>query len=735
MNSLYRTYIKFIIPTLLTLFSLHAIGQEVKDSLTTTVAEEFFINKTGISEFYRIDVDSISENITVYNFLVRPSTYQIKGAGFVILGEIGTDTEILAYSDEDELNLTSPTINYLLQSYQEQIEVLKSKGISFPKKKGTKMKCEPLLGKIAWGQGLPYNNYLPNDEEGNRYLLGCMATAMGQIMCYYQYPENGEKHSLFINHLEKDAPAIMVDYSDYSVNWKQVNPSYAPKDSLKARVDICELLYYCALSVGAEFSSNGTSSTIVNAHHSFLQHFKFHPKASLLDGVSTPSNVVLNCLYNELEQKRPIMISSFGHAFICDGCYDDYFHLNWGWYGQCNGYYRFTLLPESEPLCMPENAIINLFPRNRQIELSLEITLETPGTLAERLPSDENLWNIAKLKISGPLNGKDVSLLRQMAGAKQSWEPGGCLQDLDLSNATLNYDSITPYFYRDLRRERAIYTYIHTINGVSTLQRVNFGQLSMDEWNSFCALRDSIDHPKESLFFTKEGEYFEGVLLQNDNIGEVMFKNCSSLRQIKLPNTAKQIGYEAFRGCFLLEEITLPSALEKVNASAFSQCTLLDCIKLDTNNQSLTVDGGALYTKDMKQLICFLPYYRRTHFRIPNTVEEIHDYAFADNLFLRDIALPPHIKYVPNGLFYKCMSLKHVNIPAGVERINNWVFSYCRSLVDVYIPSSVTEVGEEVFTNCHSLERVYCVPNLVNIHGSSLNELKSLSVEICEITD
>ncbi len=716
---------------------LNTHEQEPADSISITakVAEVFFRNKTGLSEFYRIDIDSVSENISVFNFLIRPTTYEIKGTGFVIIGELNNETEVLAYSDEDELNLTSPTIKYLLSSYQEQIDTLKSRGISFPQKEVKEMRCQPLLGETAWGQGVPYNNYLPIDTDGNRYLLGCMATAMGQIMHYHKYPDNGEKHSLFINNLANDAPSIMVDYSDFSVNWNQVEPTYAPKDSLKARVDICELLYYCALSVGAEFSSNGTSSTIVNAHHSLLQHFKFHPKASLIDRETTPSNILLGCLYKELEQKRPIMISSFGHAFICDGCYDDYFHLNWGWYGQCNGYYKFTLLPENDPLCMPEHAIIDLFPRHQLSDIELDITVDSVGTLRDRLPGGDDMWNVSKLKITGPLNGKDFMLLRQMAGARKSWEPGGCLQELDLSEATLTYDSISPYYYRDLKREHAVYTYTHTVNGISTRQRVSFEHLSMDEWDSFRALRDSIDNPKESLFFTENGNYMEGVLLQNDDIGEVLFKNCISLRRIILPKMAKSIGYEAFRGCFLLEEVTLPIAVEEINASAFSQCTLLDRLKLDESNQSLIIEEGALYTKDMKQLICFLPYYRRTHFSIPDSVEEIRDYAFADNLFLCDVALPPHIKYIPNGLFYKCMSLKHVIIPQGVEIVKNWVFSYCRSLMDVYIPSSVKEVGEEVFTKCLSLERIYCNKNQVNIHETSQNELESLSVEIHEMTE
>ncbi len=735
MNILRFFLIRLTLPVILLILPmLSAMGQEAFRDLEQE-ATLFFQSKSGIdsTNLYRIDVDSISENIILFNFLVRPSEYEVKDTGFVLMGKMDSQSLVLAYSDTRELNVESVTIKRLLRSYQEQIDTLKSRELPFVNVATNQNECKPLLGDIEWGQGMPYNNFLPINENGDRYLLGCMATAMGQIMCYHQYPETGENHSLFINHLESDAPSVMIDYSDYNVDWKQVNHQYLPKDSLEARVDICELLYYCALSVGAEFSSNGTSATIVNAHQSFLQHFKYHPKAALLDGVNTPPNVVLSSLYRELNQKRPIMVSSFGHAFLCDGYQDNYFHLNWGWYGQCNGYYLFSLLPENGQLCMPENAIVDLFPRTQQPDVSLSVTMEVPGTLKDKLPLDDELWKVSDLKVTGPLNGKDITLLRQMAGAKQGWENGGTLQYLDLKGASFVYDSTAVYFNRDLKREHAVYTYSQTVNGVTTSKEYDFEHLTKQEWDEFCMIQNNLDGPKECLYFTKNEDYYEGLLVQNNEVGSSMFKDCISLRRVVLPDSVKVIGYEAFRGCFLLRELTLPIALERVESSVFSRCTMLDCLNLNEMNPSLTMVEGALYTKDMKRLICYLPYYRRTHFRIPDSVEEIRDYAFADNLFLSDIQLPPHIKYIPNGLFYKCMSLKHVNVPVGVVEVKNWAFSYCRSLVDVYIPSTVTYIGEEAFSRCHSLERIYCFPDLIGIHPTSNNELQELEVEICEI--
>ena len=56
-----------------------------------------------------------------------------------------------------------------------------------------------------------------------------------------------------------------------------------------------------------------------------------------------------NIIYNELYHGRPVIYSASntksGHAFVCDG-YDGkgLFHINWGWDGLRNGYYRLQAL-------------------------------------------------------------------------------------------------------------------------------------------------------------------------------------------------------------------------------------------------------------------------------------------------------------------------------------------------------------------------------------------------------
>lgn len=57
-------------------------------------------------------------------------------------------------------------------------------------------------------------------------------------------------------------------------------------------------------------------------------------------------------IYNELHEGRPIVYVGFatdgGHAFVLDGYEvqggEGYYSVNWGWSGQCNGFYKLNLL-------------------------------------------------------------------------------------------------------------------------------------------------------------------------------------------------------------------------------------------------------------------------------------------------------------------------------------------------------------------------------------------------------
>ena len=60
-------------------------------------------------------------------------------------------------------------------------------------------------------------------------------------------------------------------------------------------------------------------------------------------------NEWIELIYNELKQHRPVVYggqsSGGGHEFVCDGYQgEDYFHINWGWGGMSDNYFKLSAL-------------------------------------------------------------------------------------------------------------------------------------------------------------------------------------------------------------------------------------------------------------------------------------------------------------------------------------------------------------------------------------------------------
>ncbi|MCI7768125.1 MAG: leucine-rich repeat domain-containing protein [Oscillospiraceae bacterium] len=68
------------------------------------------------------------------------------------------------------------------------------------------------------------------------------------------------------------------------------------------------------------------------------------------------------------------------------------------------------------------------------------------------------------------------------------------------------------------------------------------------------------------------------------------FGNCTSLREVKLPDSVTYIT-SAFKNCTSLEEITLPAELEKIHEDAFAGCTSLRTIHIPMNAKIINRKG------------------------------------------------------------------------------------------------------------------------------------------------
>lgn len=227
---------------------------------------------------------------------------------------------------------------------------------------------EPLL-VTTWGQQPYYNALCPTGENG-RAITGCVATAMGQIMRYWQHPAQGHgSHTHVCNYGAyegyEDYGALFVDYSSATYNYSLM-PAALTSTSPMAQVnEVAKLLYHCGVSVNMMYSPDGSGANSEDVPGALRKYFGYScNNFTYKNGESSWINLLKACL----DQGQPIYYSGSGddggHAFVCDGYDEDnYFHFNWGWRGSYDAYFAVSNLnPSSYVFNTYQGAIFNLHP-------------------------------------------------------------------------------------------------------------------------------------------------------------------------------------------------------------------------------------------------------------------------------------------------------------------------------------------------------------------------------------
>ena len=202
------------------------------------------------------------------------------------------------------------------------------------------------LIQTTWDQDPGYNNLCPYDNNANELTVtGCVATAMAQIMRYWEYPSHGVgSHSY--------TPSTHPEYGTQSVNFAQQTYNWADMPLYSPNAEIAKLMYHCGVAVDMDYdigSTGGSGAFNTAIAPALTNYFNYKSTASLKNKSSYTTNNWNNLLKTELDAGRPVQYggsgSGGGHAFVCDG-YDssNNYHFNWGWSGNNDGFYSLTNL-------------------------------------------------------------------------------------------------------------------------------------------------------------------------------------------------------------------------------------------------------------------------------------------------------------------------------------------------------------------------------------------------------
>lgn len=276
--------------------------------------------------------------------------------GFVLISADDRTYTILGYSDTGHWNENELPENARawMENYAATISALPENYQPLPHQTQAITPVAPLCTTL-WGQGEPYNNLCPSTSSGHA-VTGCVATAASQIMKRHNYPEHGiGSHAYKWATENGDSVTLSADFEHTSYQWTSMLDRYDSVESTQAQRDaVATLVYHCGVACEMKYGANSSMANSNKMVKAMMNYFGYDKGIHHLFKLYAGEAAMEAEMYEELLAGRPVYISAKtvrneGHAFVCDGIdADGLFHINWGWFGKSNGYFRFSALNPKE---------------------------------------------------------------------------------------------------------------------------------------------------------------------------------------------------------------------------------------------------------------------------------------------------------------------------------------------------------------------------------------------------
>lgn len=310
-----------------------------KDAIAT--AEKFLMEKLGAipSGGSLVAANSVKDSGTIkLNSTGNESDYYAYNTDscFVVMVAGNSDTRVVGYGTNGQFSFENmpKALAVWLADYKKAMEA------GLYDNSEVEQEIEPVLPMITtkWGQGEPYNNLCPKYRDRNLY-TGCMATAMAQILNYYQSDTPGYDKIEYVDSYTK--AEISVDFTKIDYDWDNMLDSYSMEEYSEEQADaVARLMADTGAALKSEYGYSETSASM--AYVAFDRYYNYNCEFWVRKWV--PTDVWIETVRNELKTGRPVLYGGStgwsSHAFVIDGMdADGNVHINWGWNGTDDGYY------------------------------------------------------------------------------------------------------------------------------------------------------------------------------------------------------------------------------------------------------------------------------------------------------------------------------------------------------------------------------------------------------------
>lgn len=299
--------------------------------------------------------------------------------GFVIVAADDRIRPVLAYSFHNNAmrDKMGSSMSWWLDGWQQQVDELRKEKSGERNEEWQQLlngggtprsltALEPMI-TTQWDQDAPYNDSCPSRIEFGstvRALTGCVATAMAQVMKYWNYPVHGTGthtyNSVSFFDLGYTFGEQTANFGATTYDWDNMPDHLTVTSPDVQKAAVATLMYHCGVACDMYYGSAayGGSGTKIrnapylregNALNGIIKYLGYSSSATGMERNKYDDNAWTALVRGELDASRPIIYAGFeqtaGHCFVCDG-YDDEnrYHFNWGWSGDGDGFFTLNSL-------------------------------------------------------------------------------------------------------------------------------------------------------------------------------------------------------------------------------------------------------------------------------------------------------------------------------------------------------------------------------------------------------
>lgn len=182
----------------------------------------------------------------------------------------------------------------------------------------------------------------------------------------------------------------------------------------------------------------------------------------------------------------------------------------------------------------------------------------------------------------------------------------------------------------------------------------------------------------------------DGVLFDKNKTKLIQYPIGNKRIAYDIPNGVKSFGDCAFDSCSTLKNIKIPDSVTSIGWGVFSGSTSLTNIDVSENNLNYSSYEGVLFNKNKTELIKYPIGNERTSYNIPAGVINFGD-VFSDCKNLVNITIPNSVTNIGVGAFWQCANLASITITNSVTSIGNYAFYDCKNLKDIYYYGTQSE--------------------------------------------